>query len=44
LTLKAGTPYVWQYRTMVHDGRPNRLLNQSLFDDFAHPVEVQISN
>lgn len=42
LNLKAGTSYVWKYRTMVHDGRPNRTRDQALFDDFASPIAVRL--
>lgn len=40
LVLKNGQTYQWKYRTMVHDGRPNRVRDQALFDDFANPVKV----
>lgn len=41
LNLKADTPATWRYRTMVHDGHPDRAKNQALFDDFAKPVEIK---
>lgn len=44
LNLKADKPATWQYRTMVHDGHPDRAKNQALFDDYASPVEVKSGN
>jgi hypothetical protein len=42
LTLKAGEPATWRYRTMVHDGHPDWARNQALFDDYAAPVVVEV--
>lgn len=42
LNLKAGVPYVWKYRTMVHDGRPDWSRDQALFNDFADPVTIHM--
>jgi hypothetical protein len=44
LKLKAGVPYTWQYRTMVHDGHPDKARNDALFKDFAHPVQVHVES
>jgi len=42
LRLEAGKPVTWRYRTMVHDGRPDRARNEALFADFSSPVDVQV--
>ena len=44
LKLKTGVPYIWQYRTMVHDGHPDKARNEALFRDFAHPVQVHLDS
>ncbi len=42
LRLEAGKPVTWRYRTMVHDGHPDRARNEALFADFSTPVDVQV--
>lgn len=44
LRLEAGKPATWRYRTMVHDGHPDRARNEALFQDFARPVEVRLAD
>lgn len=42
LKLESGKAYTWRYRTMVHDGHPNKARDEALFDDFAQPATVEI--
>lgn len=44
LRLEAGKPATWRYRTMVHDGRPDRARDEALFEDFARPVKVRLAD
>ncbi len=44
LILKANQPKSWTYRTMVHDGHPNKSRNDALFHDFASPVDVSLKS
>lgn len=43
LKLESGRAYTWRYRTMVHDGHPNKTRDEALFADFAHPATVEIA-
>jgi hypothetical protein len=43
MKLAAGEPVTWRYRTMVHDGRPDKSRNEALFADFAAPVEAKLT-
>jgi hypothetical protein len=40
--IEPGKPYVSRYRFYVHDGKPNAKVDQSLWEDYAHPPEVKI--
>ncbi len=40
--IKPRKPYISRYRFYIHDGKPNRKVDQKLWEDFAHPPTVKI--
>ena len=41
--IKPGEPYVSRYRYIVHDGEPDPKLLDRLWNDYAHPPKVSVS-
>jgi hypothetical protein len=42
LTILADKPTIFRYRVVIHDGHPDRTLDERLWRDFATPPEVEV--
>jgi len=42
MEIAPGKPYVSRYRFVVHDGRPDPVLLERLWNDYAHPPVVKV--
>ena len=42
LTLPADAPTIFRYRVLIHDGHPDRALNERIWRDFAEPPSVTV--